>query len=262
MPTHEGSHAWHSFSITGFLREFLICRFVPGEVSVWGTVVSFQQGTSLTVLFIFTFRPTGTLGSGQGLVSTEGSITGTGRQYIRTCTRSLNRLGGRPCTGSLNRLGGILLGLISSGWNIITGGLNKAGTGRLKLLVLAPGSKNGFWLVMTSAGFTTGFTRTAKDLDNSIASSLANLSPLSSRIFKYSDEGLLLVLGFFLLDLGEGLGESLLFFFPAGMVSGLTLAFSPSTLPKTLTFEGSTRVGVGKDETVFFVLSISVCGGG
>ena len=109
---------------------------------------------------------------------------------------------------------------------------------------------------MTSAGFTTGSTGTAKDLDNSIASSLANLSAhLSSRFFKSSDEGLLLVQGFFLLDLGEGLGETLLFFFfPAGVVSGLTLAFSPSTLPKTLTCEGSTRVGVGEDETIFFSL--------
>ena len=109
---------------------------------------------------------------------------------------------------------------------------------------------------MTSAGFTTGSTGTAKDLDNSIASSLVNLSAhLSSRFFKSSDEGLLLVQGFFLLDLGEGLGETLLFFFfPAGVVSGLTLAFSPSTLPKTLTCEGSTRVGVGEDETIFFSL--------
>ena len=109
---------------------------------------------------------------------------------------------------------------------------------------------------MTSAGFTTGSTGTAKDLDNSIASSLANLSAhLSSRFFKSLDEGLLLVLGFFLLDLGEDLGESLLlFFFPVGVVSGLTLAFSASTLPKTLTCEGSMRVGVGEDETIFFSL--------
>ena len=109
---------------------------------------------------------------------------------------------------------------------------------------------------MTSAGFTTGSTGTANDLDNSITSSLANLSAhLLSRFFKSSDEGLLLVLGFFLLDLGEGLGESLhFFFFPAGVVSGLTTAFSPSTLPKTLTCEGSTRVGVGEAETNFLSL--------
>ena len=90
---------------------------------------------------------------------------------------------------------------------------------------------------MTSAGFITGSTGTAKDLDNSIASSLANLSAhLSSRFFKSSDEGLLL-------DLGEGLGESLLFFFPAGVVSGLTLAFSPSTLPKTRRVKGPREWG-------------------
>ena len=72
------------------------------------------------------------------------------------------------------------------------------------------GKKNGFWLVMTSASFTTGSTGTATDLDNSIASSVANLSAhLSSRFFKSSDEGLLLVLGFFLLESEEGLGESL-----------------------------------------------------
>ena len=105
---------------------------------------------------------------------------------------------------------------------------------------------------MTSTGFTTSSTGTAKDLDNSIANLSAHLS---SRFFKSSDKGLLLVLGFFLLDLGEDLGESLLFFFfPAGVVSGLKLAFSPSTLSKTLTCEGSTRVGVGEDETIFFSL--------
>ena len=105
VPTHEGCHASHCLSIAGLLREILICRFVPGEFSGWGDVpvVSFQQGTGLTVLFIFTFRPTGTLDSsrtGQGLVHTEGGITGTGRQYIRTCTWSLNRLGGRPAPGA------------------------------------------------------------------------------------------------------------------------------------------------------------------
>ena len=115
-------------------------------------VVSFQQGTGLTMLFIFTLRPTGTLGSsrtGQGLVSTEGSITGTGRQNLRTCTGSLNRLGGRPRIGSLNRLGGIPLDLISSGWNSITGGLNKAGTGNPCRLSQFTGASTRFkkWLL-------------------------------------------------------------------------------------------------------------------
>ena len=134
MPTHKGSHASDCLSIAGLLRGFLICRLVPGEVSVWGTMpeVAFQQGAGLTVLVIFTFRPTGALDNsttGQGLVHTDGSITGTGRQYIRTCTGGLNRLGGCPRTGSLNRLGGSLLGLISPGLNYsITSGLNKAGT--------------------------------------------------------------------------------------------------------------------------------------
>ena len=41
--------------------------------------------------------------TGQGLVHTEGSITGSGNQYTRTCTEGLNRLGGCPHTGSLNR---------------------------------------------------------------------------------------------------------------------------------------------------------------
>ena len=137
------------------------------------------MGAWLTVLFILTIRPTGALDSsttGQGLVHTDGTITGTGKQYIRTCTRGLNRLGGNllaPIAPSLNYS--------------ITSGLYKAGTGTLSalsaiLLVLAPGSKNGYWLVMTSAGFTTGSTRTAKDLANSIAYSLANRSAhLSSK---------------------------------------------------------------------------------
>ena len=153
MPTHEGSHASDCLSIAGLIREFLICRLVPGDFSVWGTVleVSFQQGTGLIVLVILTFRPTGALDNsttGQGLVFTEGSITGTGRQYIRTCTGSLNRLGGSPRTESLSRLGGILLDLISPGWNSITGGLNKAGTGRLcrfsQLTDASTRIKNGF----------------------------------------------------------------------------------------------------------------------
>ena len=76
-------------------------------------------------------------------------------------------------------------------------------------------------MVTSAAGFTTGFTGTVKDLDNSIASSLANLSAhLSSRFFKSSDEGLLLVLVFFLLDLGDGFGESLRYFLLAEVVSG------------------------------------------
>ena len=120
---------------------------------------------------------------------------------------------------------------------------------------------NGYCLVMTSAGFTTSSTGTAKDLDNSIASSLANLlAHFSSRFFKSSDEGLLLVLGFFLLDLGEGLGELLLFFFfSEGVDSGLTLAFSPSTLPKTLKCEGSTRVGVGRTKPISCLCSSVLC---
>ena len=113
MPTHKGSHVSDCLSIAGLLREFLICRLIPGEFSVWGTVpvVSFQQGTGHTVLVILTFRPTGALDNsttGQGLIYTEVSITGTEGQYIRDCTGSLNRLGGCPGTGSLNRLGGRL----------------------------------------------------------------------------------------------------------------------------------------------------------
>ena len=93
VPTHKGSYASDCLSIAGLLREFLICRLVPGEVSVWGAVpeVAFQRGAGLTVLIIFALRPIGALDNsttGQGLVHTEGGITGTGKQYIRTCIRS------------------------------------------------------------------------------------------------------------------------------------------------------------------------------
>ena len=88
-----------------------------------------------------------------------------------------------------------------------------------------------------------------------LLSALQIAANLSCRFFKSSDEGLLFVLGFFLLDLGEILGElPHFFFFPAVVVSGLTTAFSPSTLPKTLTCEGSTRVGVGEGEAIFLSL--------
>ena len=83
VPTHKGSHGSDCLSISGLLREFLICRIIPGEVSVWGAVpeVAFQQGAGLTMMVIFTLRPTGALDNSttsQGLVHTEGSITGTG----------------------------------------------------------------------------------------------------------------------------------------------------------------------------------------
>ena len=129
------------------------------------------------------------------------------------------------------------------------------------LLVLAPGWKNGFWLVMTSAGFTTGSTGTAKDLDNSIASSLANLSAhLSSRFFKSSDEGLLLVLGF-LLDLGW-IASLLLLSSRHGFRlnnSLLSLYFTQNTDVWRVHESGGRG---GRNHFIVFVLSFSVGGGG
>ena len=126
--------------------------------------------------------------------------------------------------------------------------------------------KNGCSLVTTAAGFFTGSTGTAKDLESNITSSLANLrAHLSSRFFRSSDVGLLL-LDFFLLGFGDSSGH---FFFPAGVVSVSLSAFSPSTHPNTLTCEGSTRVGVavtargGRNRLLLlFFLPSSVCGGG
>ena len=112
--------------------------------------------------------------------------------------------------------------------------------------------KKGCSLVTTTAGFFTGSTGIAKDLASNLASSLANLcAHLSSRFFKSSDVGLLL-LDFFLLGFGDSSGH---FFLPAGVVSVFLSAFSPSTRPNTLTCEGFTRVGVavtGEAETIFF----------
>ena len=216
-------------SIAGLLREFLICRLVPGEISVWGAVpeVAFQQGAGLTVLVIFTLRPTGALDNsttGQGLVHTEGSIPGSGKAVHQDLHWEPEQAGWLSPHQEPQQAGWQSAGFHLP-WVELQHHRNKAGTRKaLQSQITGAGTriKNGFWLVITSAGFTTGSTRTAKDLDNSIASSLANLSAhLSSRFFKSSDEGLLLLLGFFLLDLGEGLGELLrFFFFPAGVVSG------------------------------------------
>ena len=109
---------------------------------------------------------------------------------------------------------------------------------------MAPGSKNGFWLVVTSEAGTV------KVLAISIASSRKNLSAhLSSNCFRSSAEGLLQV-DFFLL--AEGLGDSLCFvFFAVGVDCGCE-ALSFSIIPSTLTCAGSTRVGAEVDAVTFF----------
>ena len=156
--------------------------------------------------------------------------------HISSGTGSLNRSDSshvdstlHPHSGSLNRLGS----------------LNRTGTGKyISRLGDRHHAGTGSWikngLVTTAEGFFTSSTGTAKDLARNIASSLASLwDHLSSRLLRSSEVGLLL--DFFLLGFGE---SSHIFFFPAGVVSVLFPAFSPSTRPNSVTSYGSTRVGV------------------
>ena len=127
----------------------------------------------------------------------------------------------------------------------------------------APGSKKGWSVVTTVAGFFTSSTCTAKDLASNIASSLTDVcAHLSSRFFKLSDMNFLL-LEFFLVGFGDSSG---CFFLPAGVDSVFLPTASPSTHPNTLTYEGSTRLGVthkgeAEPSSALFPPS-SVCGGG
>ena len=133
VPTHERHHPSDCLLVISIFREVLVTSIFPVEVSVWGArpVINIHWGTGLTLQVIVTVR-------------LQSRLTSTRKQNLRTCTGSLNRLGGRPCTGSLKGLGGILLFHISTGTlnradstlvdslphhSCLTGGLIKAGTG-------------------------------------------------------------------------------------------------------------------------------------
>ena len=116
------------------------------------------------------------------------------------------------------------------------------------------------WLQVTTAvGFFTSVQQ--KPWLVTLLSSLANLwDHLSFRLLKSSDMGSLL--DFFLLGFGDSSG---LFFLPA---DGVFVDFAaPTTCPKSLTSEGSTRVGLQtqwrqKSSSSALFLNSSVGGGG